>query len=431
MASYAYTYDGDGNVLSMTTVDGTVTYGYNAQDELTAAGSDSYNYDTNGNRTTFDGSTYTNAANELLYDGKYTYSYDAEGNMTARWVASTTSPLETQPGAGDTDITVYTWDNRNRLTSVTHYAAYGAAPSQTVTYIYDAFNQLVGETVAVPGEATQETVYAYDRGQIALQFDGAGTGQLSASDLSHRNLWNSQAVDQLFADEQVTRGLSQAGDVLWTLTDQENSVRDLATYSNGTTTIKNHRIYDAYGNLTSQTGVVDCIFGYTGRQFDANTGLQNNLNRWYNPSSGRWMSEDPLGFSAGDINVFRYCDDNPLAFADPRGTGDIFTWFHNFFTNNVYPTKGRNSAINRGGIPVPSIPFPGDIPPSQPPGPGFKWIGRGEPGTEGNWFNPNTGESFHNDMQHALPIGPHWDYWRRGCPDHFRWDPNGKMTKAS
>ena len=62
----------------------------------------------------------TGPDNELLYDGAYTYSYDADGNQTARWIATSTSPLETAaPAAGDTDITIYTWDNRNRLTSVT------------------------------------------------------------------------------------------------------------------------------------------------------------------------------------------------------------------------------------------------------------------------------------------------------------------------
>ena len=308
LASYGYTYDGDGNVTSMTTVDGTVNYAYNAQDELTAAGSDSYNYDANGNRTTSDGSTYTNGAdNELLDDGAYTYTYDNEGNMLTRTNKSTG------------EATDYTWDYRDRLSSVTFKDSEGTT-TKTVTYHYDAFNRLVGETVAVPGQATQGTVYAYDGSQMALQFDKTGTGDLSASDLSHRYLWNPQAVDQLFADEQVTHGLSQAGDTVWALTDHENSVRDLATYSDGTTAITNHRVYDAYGNLTPDANAtVDCLFGYTGRPFDANTGLQNNLNRWYDPSVGRWMSQDPLGYEARDLNLYRYVGNDPNKGIDPSG----------------------------------------------------------------------------------------------------------------
>jgi RHS repeat-associated protein len=319
LASYVYTYDGDGNVLSMTTLDGTVSYGYNAQDELTAAGSDSYNYDANGNRTTSDGSTYTTGTgNELLDDGTYTYTYDNEGNMLTRTNNSTGEQID------------YAWDYRDRLTSVTFYDGQHNL-TKTVTYQYDAFNQLVGETVTVTGEAAQGTVYGFDGNQIALQFDKTGTGDLSASDLSHRYLWNSQAVDQLFADEQLSalqsgEGYDQAtpGQVVWALTDRENSVRDLATYSNGTTTVQNHRIYDAYGNLTSQTAnaAVDCIFGYTGRLFDANTGLQNNLNRWYDPAMGRWMSEDPI---AADVNLYRYVHNNPTNALDAHGLCDCPT----------------------------------------------------------------------------------------------------------
>ena len=172
--------------------------------------------------------------------------------------------METQPGGGDTDITIYTWDNRDRLTSVTHYAddaAYTAGtPEQTVTYLYDAFDRWIGETIAVPGQATQQTRYVYDGNQIVMQFDGSGSGVLAASNLSHRYLWG-PAVDQLLADEQlsaVTNGgydQSTPGAVVWALGDNLNTVRDLATFDpsansgQGATTIVNHRTYSAYGEL--------------------------------------------------------------------------------------------------------------------------------------------------------------------------------------
>ena len=74
------------------------------------------------------------------------------------------------------------------------------------------------------------------------------------SDLSHRYLWNSQAVDQLFAGEKVT-SLGTAGTMLWALTDHENSARDLITYNSNSdvTTVANHRVFDSYGNLESET----------------------------------------------------------------------------------------------------------------------------------------------------------------------------------
>ena len=61
------------------------------------------------------------------------------------------------------------------------------------------------------------------------------------------------------------------------------------------------------------------FFGYTGRFFDDDTGLQWNTNRWYDPGVGRWLSEDPIGFAGGDPNLYRYVANSPGAFVDPDG----------------------------------------------------------------------------------------------------------------
>jgi RHS repeat-associated protein len=149
----------------------------------------------------------------------------------------------------------------------------------------------------------------YDNGQVVLQFEKTGTGSLAAGDLSNRYLWG-PAVDQLFADE-------QDGEVLWALTDQLGTVRDLIDNSG---TLQNHKSYDAFGNVISETnGAVDTLFGFTGKLFDDATGLQNNLNRWYDPAVGRWLSEDPIGFAAGDANLYSYVQNEPTSSIDPSG----------------------------------------------------------------------------------------------------------------
>lgn len=58
---------------------------------------------------------------------------------------------------------------------------------------------------------------------------------------------------------------------------------------------------------------------YTDRMFDSDTGLQNNLHRWYDPNSGRWISEDPIGFAAGDANLYRYMGNRVTSLTDPSG----------------------------------------------------------------------------------------------------------------
>ncbi len=59
--------------------------------------------------------------------------------------------------------------------------------------------------------------------------------------------------------------------------------------------------------------------GVVARPFDAATGLQNNLNRWYDPATGRWLSEDPIGFEGGDANLYRYVENLPTVHIDPTG----------------------------------------------------------------------------------------------------------------
>ena len=331
LVDHDWTYNSVNEITDyINSIDGTADYTSDDTSQLTGADYDyqtdeSYTYDDNGNRTNTGYVTGTN--NLLLSDGTYRYAYDDNGNRTSKFVdADADGVLD----SGDTDVTTYTWDYRNRLTEVSafdDYAAYSSdTPDQVVAYAYDYANRLVERSLDTDGDGTVDSssVYVYDGNQIALQFDVSGTGSASASDLSHRYLWG-PAVDQLLADERV-ESLGTAGDVVWPLTDNLGTVRDLATYDSNTdvTTIANHRVYDAYGNRTSQTNsAVDCLFGYTARQYDEATGLQNNLNRWYDAKVGRWTSEDPIGFWGGDTNLYGYIGNGATNATDPTG---LYYW---------------------------------------------------------------------------------------------------------
>ena len=105
-----------------------------------------------------------------------------------------------------------------------------------------------------------------------MQFDEdcSGPTQMTNANLTHRYLWQPDAVDQLMADEQVTDP-NAAGNVVFPLTDQEGTIHDLAMYNTATgqTSVVNHLVYDAFGKLVSQTNsAVECLFGYTGRPTD-------------------------------------------------------------------------------------------------------------------------------------------------------------------
>lgn len=195
------------------------------------------------------------------------------------------------------------------------------SPTPIIEYAYDHGNRWVRKTLDTNADGTVDSsrVFVHDQGQIVLDFERTGAGDAVIYNLSHRYLWGEE-VDQILADETFSDGT--ADDVLWTLGDHQNSVRDLIRYNPtyGYITVAKHVVYDAYGNVTSQTSpTVKSLFLYTARPFDADTGLQNNLNRWYDPTVGRWISADPIGFMAGDVNLYRYVGNGPVVNIDPTG----------------------------------------------------------------------------------------------------------------
>ena len=380
LAGYTWLYDLQNEVTQETSVDGTTSYTYDPTGQLTGASStnslldEGYSYDANGNRNST--GYAVGGSNQMTAGAGYSYQYDNNGNRTAQWADNNGVP-ESSPQEGDTDITIYTWDYRNRMTSVTTYATYDAwkgigaysspTPTQTVTYAYDIFNRWLGETVTDgSGTVTENRKFVYDGNEIVLQFDSTAAGDLAAANLSHRYLYG-PAVDQVLADEQVS-SLSQAGNVVWPLADNLGTVRDLAVQNSGVTSIATHRVYNAFGVLESPVGAqaVDCLFGYAGGAYDSATGEENFDNRWYEAVTGRWLSQDPIG---ADINLYRYCHNNPVIFVDPSGlsttnsgilfSGSLgwFSWSIEFGSisdshgnEGTYYTTGPSEGVGGGWI---------------------------------------------------------------------------------
>jgi RHS repeat-associated protein len=136
--------------------------------------------------------------------------------------------------------------------------------------------------------------------------------------IDERPLWG-PAVDMLLADNGADER-DDAGDAgtAWTVLDTQNTVRDhiATTYGAGGTFA--YGFYGGYGQ-TSETPSMGTYFGFTGQLTDADTGLQLNGERWYNPDSGTWMSEDPIGFDGGQTNLREYCGNSPTNGIDPSG----------------------------------------------------------------------------------------------------------------
>ena len=313
LASYTWSYDHMERLTADTVGTASDSYSYNADSELTAAthsggGNESYSYDGTGNRTNTGYSTGTN--NQLSSDGTYNYLYDANGNMTKKTAIS--------GGA----YTTYTWDYRNRLTDVKAYNSSNVLQSHE-HYVYDIFDRLIEREVDPTGGGTYSTVQNFinDGANAILVYNGSGalTDRLLVTPLSPggRGVGGEGAQGEgVLADE------NGSGTVSWFLKDREGTTNDVIQYNSGTntTTVVNHIIYSSFGKITSQTNsTYQPLFAYTGQMWDAAASLYYYHARWYDPATGRFISQDPKSFAAGDANLYRYVSNSPSNLVDPSG----------------------------------------------------------------------------------------------------------------
>ncbi|MGB3205943.1 MAG: RHS repeat-associated core domain-containing protein [Crinalium sp.] len=220
----------------------------------------------------------------MLSDGVYNYEYDAEGNRTKRTKIA------------DNTVDEYGWDYRNRLIAIVSKDA-GGSVLRTVGYEYDVYDQRVRKTV----DGVVEN-YFIDRNQIAFVTDGSGNQ-------TFHYLYGLN-VDSVMAQD------TPSG-MVWALADRLGSI-DTITDENGV--VVNKRTFDSFGQLLSETNPsVSFRYGYTGRELDLESGLAYYRARYYDPNVGRFISVDPMGFEAGDTNLYRYVSNNSTNATDPSG----------------------------------------------------------------------------------------------------------------
>ncbi len=295
IANYTHTYDAASRVTTEKLNAGaTTTYQYDTTDQLTNDAVVTYTYDPNGNRTMSGYSTGPN--NQLTSDGAWNYYADKNGNITQK----------INPSTGE--IYNYSFDNRNRLTTVTDTTSSGAQMS--ATYTHDALGQRVQKAVWTASSGTTTTTrFAYDNRQIIADLDGS-------SALTMRYLLGSRILERLAR-------ISSAGTVAWLLTDRLGSIRNVV--NSGGTTIDT-AAFDGFGNIVSQSSPANGgAYLYAGYRIDSETGLllpDPRVFREYDSLIGRWRSVDIVWV---DANLWRYVGNNPTNKTDPLGLADSAT----------------------------------------------------------------------------------------------------------
>ena len=204
-------------------------------------------------------------------------TYDANGSLTSQTDANGT--------------TTYTWDGRDRLVALT-------GPGMSAGFVYDA----VGRRVSKTTNGTK-TDYQYDGQDIIAELGG---GAVEATYLRSLN------IDEPF--------IRQAGSSEYYHPDALGSTLALTDQIG---TVQTTYRYDPFGNTTIAGSSIQ-PYTFTGREADTGTGLLFYRARYYSPQLQRFISEDPLRMSGGDINLYAYVSNSPPNYFDPLGLEIIY-----------------------------------------------------------------------------------------------------------
>jgi RHS repeat-associated protein len=285
----SYTLDNAGNRTAKTDQRTAVatSYGYdNIYQLLSATPSsgtpESYTYDPVGNRLSSAGvASYSyNSSNELTSNSSATFGYDNNGNTTSK--------------TDSTGTTTYAWDFENRLTSVTLPGSGG-----TVSFKYDPWGRRIQKSFTQSGTTTT-TNFAYDADNLIEEVDPNGNVLARYTE--------TQSVDEPLAMLRNGATSYYNADGLGTITSLSSAAGALTqTYT-----------FDSFGNQTASSGSLTNRFQFTAREFDTESSLYFMRARYFDPASGRFISEDPITF-AGGHDFYTYVGNWPTLFTDPSG----------------------------------------------------------------------------------------------------------------
>jgi RHS repeat-associated protein len=166
-----------------------------------------------------------------------------------------------------------------------------------VTFKYDPMGRRIEKTTS-----SATSIYAYDGDNLIEETNA--TGAVVARYTQGQN------IDEI--DEPLAMLRSSATSYY-----QADGLGSVTSLSNGAGALPQTYSFDSFGK-TTPTGSLVNPFQYTGREFDAETSLYFYRARYYDPFSGRFVSEDPARFPGG-INFYTYVENDPVGLIDPFG----------------------------------------------------------------------------------------------------------------
>ena len=141
--------------------------------------------------------------------------------------------------------------------------------------------------------------------------DFNGSGTLLTRYVSGPGMVNGAVVDELLART------SSGGTTAWYLTDKLDSVRDVVSSAGSAI---DHVVYDSFGNITTETSASNGDrFKFAEMEYENNSAAAYDRARSYSPILGAFSTLDPLLFSDGRSNLYRYTHNEALNAVDFTG----------------------------------------------------------------------------------------------------------------
>jgi RHS repeat-associated protein len=358
-----FIYDPDGQLVSrFDAVRGAFAYQYDATGRLQSARSpridESFRSDPAGNpMDTLSATTAIDkvAGNLLQRLTVKRFEYDDRGNTTRIWRIEADEQQEVMDLQYDSENQLVKANRSNSMEAKYYYDPLGRRVAKTVTSWQPATGQVSG---AFDQQTSHEmvneshTIFVWDSDRLVQEVNSDETitylckpesfvpiAQIHC-DIS-QGLYAAPQSEEAIFDRKL--GISNWQSKPWATStriyyinnDHLGTPQEAVTFEGSVVWMAN---YKAWGGIQSFSGsAIEQPLRFQGQYEDTETGLFYNRHRYYDPDTGRYLSQDPIGFAGGDNNFYRYAP-NPFAWIDPLGLTGTYIFQH--ADGSTYVGKG-------------------------------------------------------------------------------------------
>ena len=204
-------------------------------------------------------------------------------------------------------------DQLNRLTSEFYDKNGNCISKGHISYSYDALDRLIkvsseNDSITYAYDPFSRRMQSLDPDKLVhylYQFDTEIGASVNGKTFEFKAIHGQFAPFAIELNEKIYSPIrNHRGDICLLLNDKCEPV---STYR-----------YDAFGEFIFQ-GAIKSPWLFCGQRYESKSQTYHFINREYDPSTGRWLTPDPLGFTDGP-NLYAYVHNNPLIYVDPHET---------------------------------------------------------------------------------------------------------------